>query len=167
VNRDISISCVFASDVNYISLHHNNPGFSDDIIRLKPKTLSFTAKLPIPDGLDQHSNHILFTNTSNWKKKQIKLFPMQCNQFPIIINNATTGHKLQGSTVNNLFVHDWDYETKNWPYVILSRIKKLSGLYLRAPIASNLCKYAMHPELRLFLQSMEKYTQFTQADEQE
>jgi hypothetical protein len=171
LNKELSIQCVFASDVDYISLLHNNPAFSHNIIQLKPKTLTFTAKLPIPDELHTHSDHILFTNKSIRKKKQMKLFPMQCNQLPIIINNATTGHKLQGSTVNNLFVHGWDYETKNWPYVILSRIKKLSGLYLKTPLSTDLNKYAMHPELNDFLQSMEKlmpplieYSQFDQID---
>jgi hypothetical protein len=35
-------------------------------------------------------------------------------------NNATTGHKLQGSSVDSIFVHAWIYE---WAYVVLSRVR--------------------------------------------
>jgi hypothetical protein len=72
---------------------------------------------------------------------------MTAMQFPIINNNATTGHKLQGIGVNKLFVHSWCYQ-KNWPYVVLSRVKTLTGLYLRDEINKNLHKYDMDPELK-------------------
>ena len=36
---------------------------------------------------------------------------MKATQLPIIVNNATTGHKLQGSGVDTLFVHNWSYVT--------------------------------------------------------
>jgi hypothetical protein len=29
---------------------------------------------------------------------------------PVVSNNATTGHKLQGSSVDSIFVHNWIYE---------------------------------------------------------
>ena len=45
--------------------------------------------------------------------KDTELFYMKATQFQIIVNNATTGHKLQGSGVENLFVHNWYYVT-NW-----------------------------------------------------
>ena len=32
------------------------------------------------------------------------------------IDNVTTGHKLQGCGVENLFVHNWHYMT-NWSYI--------------------------------------------------
>ena len=51
-------------------------------------------------------------------------------QLPIISNIATTGHKLQGASVDNLFVHAWNYST-NWVYVILSRVRTMKGLYFR------------------------------------
>ena len=57
-------------------------------------------------------------------------FQMKSTQFQIIVNNATTGHKLQGSGVQNLLVHNLYYVT-NWVYVILSRAKTKSGLFLR------------------------------------
>jgi len=75
------------------------------------------------------------------KAKQV-LFP-----WPVVVNHATTGHKLQGSGVDNLFVHDWNY-TVNWPYVMLSCVKTRMGLYLRKPISKDLTKYAVSPNLK-------------------
>ena len=51
---------------------------------------------------------------------------MQATQVPILINNATTGHKLQGSSVDSLFVHNWSYVTI-WVYVMLSRVRTRAG----------------------------------------
>ena len=55
------------------------------------------------------------------------------NRFPVLTNHATTGHKLQGQTKENLFISAW-YYGKNWPYVVMSRVKQLSGLFLRTAI---------------------------------
>ena len=55
------------------------------------------------------------------------------NRFPVLCNHATTGHKLQGQTKPSLFVSEWSY-TRNWPYVVLSRVKSLKGLFLRKPL---------------------------------
>ena len=44
------------------------------------------------------------------------------NQFPILPNHATTGHKLQGQTKENLLISAWFYG-KNWPYIVLSCVK--------------------------------------------
>jgi len=41
------------------------------------------------------------------------------NRFPVLSNNCTTGHKLQGQTKESLFISAWFYG-KNWPYVVLS-----------------------------------------------
>ena len=48
-------------------------------------------------------------------------------------DNATTGHKLQGSSVDSLFVHQWSTK-KNWNYVVLSRVRTRNGLLCRGPI---------------------------------
>ena len=62
--------------------------------------------------------------------KDTESFHMNATQFQIIVNNATTGLKLQGSGVQNLCDHSWYYVT-NWVYIILSRVKIKSGLFLR------------------------------------
>ncbi len=60
-------------------------------------------------------------------------FPISTNQFHVLVNHATTGHKLQGRSVDNLFVSSWTH-TSNWPCVVLSRVRKLKGLFLRKPL---------------------------------
>ena len=58
---------------------------------------------------------------------------MTGTQLPIICNNATTGHKLQGCTIKELYVQSL-IKQKNWVYVVLSRVKMIKGLYLREPL---------------------------------
>jgi hypothetical protein len=60
-------------------------------------------------------------------------------QIPAYINDATTGHKLQGMSKDVIVVSLWPTGGlasmfKNWEYVVLSRVRTLSGLYLVEPI---------------------------------
>jgi hypothetical protein len=75
----------------------------------------------------------------------IELFPGQqtrkrvratINWFPILIHHATTGHKLQGQTKDSLCICDW-HNKLNWPYVVLSRVTTLKGLFLMKPLPTN------------------------------
>ena len=50
-------------------------------------------------------------------------------QLPVNLNDATTGHKLQGMTKQNLIVRAWCY-TSGWIYTVLSRVRTLDGMYL-------------------------------------
>jgi hypothetical protein len=68
-------------------------------------------------------------------------------QLPLLVNNATTGHKLQGSGVDNLFVHSLSYVT-NWAYVMLSRVKTQGGLFCRQALSQYLTKYAVPDALK-------------------
>jgi hypothetical protein len=58
------------------------------------------------------------------------------NRFPVLANHATTGHKLQGQTKESLFISDWHYGS-NWPYVVLSRVTTLKGLFLLKPLRKD------------------------------
>jgi hypothetical protein len=60
-------------------------------------------------------------------------------QIPANINNATTGHKLQGMSKDVIIVASWPTKSmfRNWEYVILSHVRTLSGLYLVKPIDIN------------------------------
>ena len=54
-------------------------------------------------------------------------------------NDGTTGHKLQGMSKDVIIVSSWPTGGlskifKNWEYVVLSRVRTLSGLYLVDPI---------------------------------
>jgi hypothetical protein len=67
--------------------------------------------------------------------------PFQCkmNQIPANSNDGTTGHKLQGMSKDVIIVSSWptgglSKKFENWEYVVLSRVRTLSGLYLVDPI---------------------------------
>ena len=90
------------------------------------------------------------------KGKERETVQMKFNQFPLLINNATTGHKLQGTGVDQLFVHEWKYGVKNYPYVVLSRVTTLEGLFLRRSLQTDLSKYAMPVNLLSFLQRVQQ-----------
>ena len=75
---------------------------------------------------------------------------MQAVQVPAIINNATTGHKLQGSGVGCLFVHSWSYIT-NWVYIMLSYVKTCSGIFARQKLSRDLSKYAVPEALQMMI----------------
>ena len=49
---------------------------------------------------------------------------------PINSNISTTGHKLQGRTLDHLIVNSWAYRCPHWVYVVLSRVKTLNSLIL-------------------------------------
>ena len=69
---------------------------------------------------------------------QVKITPkIGMHQFLVTTNHATTGHKLQGKTVTSLIVREWS-KTKNWLYVVLSRVKTIEGLFLMEPIPSGI-----------------------------
>ena len=123
------VPAVFASQVEHVELRHENKDIDPQVFTVKPRQHSITAFLPRP-GMN-----------SSRKTDKDKI-SMKINQIPIICNTATTGHKLQGCGLDNLFVHSWYYDG-NWPYVILSRVKTISGLYLRHHLDYNLKNYAM------------------------
>ena len=103
---------------------------------------SFVAAVPKPASLQTHED-------------DREHFKMKAVQLPLLSNSATTGHKLQGSGVQRLFVHSWRHVT-NWAYVMLSRVKTKSGLYLRTPLSDDLSKCAMPQSLRNLVSSFRK-----------
>ena len=50
------------------------------------------------------------------------------------MNHATTGHKMQGKSVDQLVIVEWAKKVKNWTYVVLSRVTSLDGLFLFSPL---------------------------------
>ena len=71
---------------------------------------------------------------------------MKLNQFSFVRNTATTGHKLQGKTVDSILAYAFEYRV-NWPYVVMSRVTTMSGLYLREKLSDDLSHYTVPPEL--------------------
>jgi len=69
---------------------------------------------------------------------------MQLTFFPVVINHATTGHKLQGKSMSQLVVAEWS-KVKNWAYVVLSGVPTLASLFLTSSIPADI-KLTPHPE---------------------
>jgi hypothetical protein len=55
----------------------------------------------------------------------------------VIVNHATTGHKLQGKTLKSLVITEWS-SVKDWASVVLSCVKRLSGLFLMSSIPEDI-----------------------------
>ena len=92
--------------------------------QIEPKRFkNLTAEFPTEQELMGQS-------TKKYPRPKIYL---AATQIPLISNNATTGHKLQGSTIENLYIPSWSYTT-NWPYVAISRVTTLEGLFLGRPL---------------------------------
>jgi hypothetical protein len=89
--------------------------------RLTPRIHAFRVKYPISEfGLNTR------IQTS-----------IELQYLPVIVNHATTGHKLQGKTVKSLVIAEWS-RVKNWAYVVISRVKTLSGLFLLKPVPEDI-----------------------------
>ena len=85
------------------------------------------------------------------KEDNRKMVRMKATQLPVMSNQATTRHKLQGASINQLFVNNWNYTT-NWPYAVLSQLQSSKGLYLCNKLSMDLTKYAMPWQLQKMIQ---------------
>jgi len=75
---------------------------------------------------------------------------LSITQFPIIPAHCISGHKMQGNTVDNVCITQFQSHPappKGWTYVTLSRVTRLSGLYLLSPVPTNLKHYQLSDEL--------------------
>ena len=81
---------------------------------------------------------------------------MKIEQFPIVCANARTIHKLQGRSIDNLVINNWDY-TDNWIYVAVSRVRELRGLYIFRELEHRKCR-GMSMEVKTFTFTKETST---------
>ena len=139
-----------ASEVSHLELKHLNQKISPATFTVKPTSYSFKAKLPVPEFLAMDSD----------EKQKVA---MRATQLPVLINNATTCHKLQGCGVHNLFVHSWLHRN-NWVYVMLSRVKTLKGLFLRLRLSNDISKYRPPQSYLCFMQRMKTMTPRTENE---
>ena len=70
-------------------------------------------------------------------------------QFPISLNDATTAHKLQGASKQNLIVNNWHY-SHGWVYTVLSRVRARIGLFLMKPLEFKKDRFTTPDDLRAF-----------------
>jgi len=76
------------------------------------------------------------------------------NKMGILMNDATTGHKLQGMSKDKLIVVSWTF-IPNWIYVVLSRVRTLKGLFLLKPLPTDcLDKFQVPRDLQAFERRM-------------
>ena len=104
----LPVKAIYASQFISIVLKHNNPKNIPNTFQLDPIEFHITAR-------------ILKPNLLQMKEDDCEMVKMKATQLPVISNQATTGHKLQGASINQFFVNNWNYTT-NWPYVVLSRL---------------------------------------------
>jgi len=88
--KKVKIQAVFASQVDHILVQHCTDRIIPSEFKLQPQHKTFTANLPLPRELCRG-------------KITRKGFQMKGMQLPLVSNTATTGHKLQGSTVEHPF----------------------------------------------------------------
>ena len=121
LNNGVYIKALYALQVGSIDVLHENEDVIPQQFKVFPETTSFNITL-------------CFGDEGNLKTK------MKGRQFSVISNSCTTGHKLQGCTVSNILVNQWNYKG-NWAYVVLSQVKTMDGLFLRMPLTRKLKKY--------------------------
>jgi hypothetical protein len=82
-------------------------------------------------------------------------------QIPANSNDATTGHKLQGISKDAIIVSSWPTGSltvifKNWEYLVLSRVRTLSGLFLVKPIDMDK-SFQPSPQLTSYMDKIRKF----------
>ncbi len=88
-------------------------------------------------------------------------FRCKMKQIPANSKDAVTGHKLQGMSKDAIIVSSWPTGSlaamfKNWEYVVLSRVRTLSGQYLVKPI--NMDKsFQPSPQLTSYMDKIRKF----------
>ena len=88
-----SILALHVGQVESLLLEHENSDIVPSTFTIESKKFAFSCKLEVGDDM----------------------FPVKMRglQFPLISNSATTGHKLQGCTLDNILVNNWYYQ-QSW-----------------------------------------------------
>ena len=105
----VVVKGVWASQVERLRLHHQVPDIEPQEFDLMPQQQYFVADWPIPRSLRLPG-----------ASKTTEKVPMKGTQLQIVRNSATTVFKLQGKTVQSIFVYEWS-SIVNYAYVVLSR----------------------------------------------
>jgi hypothetical protein len=118
---DYWVHAVGTNNIEYIEVKWQDCEHFVGKFRLKPKVGTFRVKDPISKfGVKSHVQ----TN-------------IELQHLPVIVNHATTSHKLQGKIVKSLVIAEWS-KAKNWANAVLSRVNTLSGLFLMSPIPEDI-----------------------------
>ena len=102
------VQTIYANEIDYlVCMHEDN---RNKYFLVKPETRQCKIQLRM------WNNMIL-------KKIKVTYLPMNCNI-------STTGHKLQGKTLDRLVVNSFAYQCRHWVYVVLSRVREKNSLIL-------------------------------------
>ena len=112
------VNAIDATSVEYILVEMENPDKTKREIALTATAVKATAFMSMDTGLSVSMKYDV---------------PISGYQFTFLVNHATTVHKLQGKTVESLYIVNWCY-MQNWVYVALSRVKTKQNLFLRFPL---------------------------------
>ena len=105
------VYAVSATYIAYMQLNFQDSSRFVGKFRVRAKTLTYSVNFPC---------------TAVGKTGRVSS-KMNLTQFPVVVNHATTVHKLQGKTMDRLVIAEWCAE-KNWAYVAISRVRTLAGL---------------------------------------
>ena len=147
----IPIPAVKADQIDHIQLRHSSDRINPREFSSEPERFTFRATMPVPEIFGQGT-------------KTQQSIRMRATQIPCVINNATTGHKLQGSSVDALFVHKWNYQD-NWPCVMLSRVRTKNGLFCREKLKKDMRAHAMPDALKNTIRKFKRHAPSMWSDE--
>ena len=112
------VNTIQASEIQYMICKREKVSTGQQqYFKIKPEQCQVTAKLK--DIVD------------------IPIIDISVQQFPMNSNIATTCHKLQGKTLDNLVINSWNYRVENWVYVVLSRVSTLNGIVINEKLDKN------------------------------
>ena len=155
---------VCAKDVDWIECEHVIK--TDTMVRLEREVGDLVQKIPLATRKTKQRLRKKITHTNTQlinlcKTRRFKLEPQnyrvvvtmkphhyastklqltcQMTQFPVNLNDATTGHKLQGMSKDVIIITSWPKGGlfRNWEYTVLSRVRTLDGLYMFNEIDMN------------------------------
>ena len=127
------VNSVDIRDVDHLELEWHDC-FYKGRFKVHPEKGTFNVKFPIVE----------------FGRKMTVDAGMKLTYFPVLSNHATTGHKLQGKSLDELVIAQWS-SVQNWAYVVLSRVRTLEGLFLTEPIPSNVDFTPPHEYLAMMI----------------
>ena len=173
------VNTALASDVEWIELEHypkskELSSLEDKIKEVNRKTLQPGISQRNLLRLQKELFHLQETLRKHQLKHRFRLSPQayhvtvrakphcmaveqefrcKMQQLPINSNDATTGHKLQGMSKDVVIISSWPTGGlfKNWEYVVLSRVRTRSGLYMFEEIDMKK-SFKPSPELASFFE---------------
>jgi hypothetical protein len=138
------INAVYASQIRSIEVKHENTKMMPATFQITTNERTFKARIQV--------------------EKEPMWQAMKGTQFPIISNTATTGHKLQGASLDALLVSSWHYG-QNWAYVVLSRVRTMKGLYMNEELSLEKKKYAVDQDMISMIQKFREHKTLKPIDD--